>query len=395
MNSVKKKIVLYLDSEQSFGGGFQYNQSILEASLTLPRNKYKVVVVYTGKIWEQYLRGEIETIYVHFGKLNKKAIQFLIMTGIQLNVIRYFLNRFHPVAKTILNQNPFLCIFPSQETFWGYITKMPSLVTIHDLMHRYEKHFKEVSGFGKYIHKENHLNNICKYSKGILVESELGKHHVHESYNYPLDNISVLPLIPQNIINNIDSTYCIDHKYKLPLKYIFYPAQFWPHKNHIRLIKAVEILREELTDIQLVLTGSKKYEYEKVARLVKDLNLEGVVHFLGFVPERDLAVIYRRATALVLPTFFGPTNIPPLEAFALGCPVAVSNVYGMSEQVGDAGLLFDPKNVADIAEVIKRLWLQDDLRQWLIQKGFNKAKNWCTPNFNNRFVEIVEDIAFR
>ena len=387
------KIVLFIDSEPFVGGSFQYNLSILEAASALPSNKYKTVVMYTSKLWEQYINKNVEKINVRFSKRNKEIIQFILMAGIPLSIISMFLNWSHPVAIAIADQKPDMCIFPSQESFWGYITKKDSIVAIHDLMHRYEKKFKEVSGYGKYFHKEKHFRNICKHSKGILVDSELGKIHVHESYSLPLDYIHVLPYISRlQIYDNYAAKNC-NYKFILPHKYIFYPAQFWQHKNHIRLIKAVHSLRKDCPDIQLVLVGSKNKEYENVAKLVRDLNLERAVHFIGFVPERNLVEFYKKATALVMPTFFGPTNIPPLEAFSLGCPVAVSNVYGMSEQVGDSGLLFDPNSVASIAEAIKRLWLSDDLRQRLIQKGFEKAKKWGQTEFNNKFIEIIEDIV--
>ena len=83
---------------------------------------------------------------------------------------------------------------------------------------------------------------------------------------------------------------------------------------------------------------------------------------------------YRRARAMVMPTFFGPTNIPPLEAFALGCPVAVSNIYGIPEQVGDAALLFDPNSVEEIADCIERLWQDDALCASLISKGHARTE---------------------
>jgi glycosyltransferase involved in cell wall biosynthesis len=388
-----KKIVLFLDSEPYVGGAFQYNQTIVEAVSALPKNKYNVVIVYTSKIWEQYLSNQIEKIYIPFSRTRMNLIQLLIMSWIPLDVIRIFINKLHPISKAIFNHKPDLCIYPSQETFWGYITKVPYVGAIHDLMHKYEKQFNEVSGFGKYIHKEKHFKNICKYAKGILVDSNLGKHHVYDSYSFPLDKIFILPYVPPHYIFENKTTSNNDRKYILPTKYIFYPSQFWQHKNHKRLIEAIHSLRNEIPDIKLILAGSKKHEYVNISRMVKDLNLEGVVHFIGYVPENDLAEIYKKATALVVPTFFGPTNIPPLEAFSMGCPVAVSNVYGMPEQVGDAGLLFDPKNVADIANAIKRLWLEDDLRNQLIQSGYERASKWGQSEFNNKFKEILECIS--
>jgi glycosyltransferase involved in cell wall biosynthesis len=114
---------------------------------------------------------------------------------------------------------------------------------------------------------------------------------------------------------------------------------------------------------------------------------------MGYVPNDDLPEFYKRARALVMPTFFGPTNIPPLEAFALGCPVAVSNIYGISEQVGDAALLFDPKSVGEIAAAIKSLWVDNELCSVLIDRGRIRDNKWGQSEFNNRFLQVVENLT--
>ena len=178
----------------------------------------------------------------------------------------------------------------------------------------------------------------------------------------------------------------------LPDKYIFYPAQFWKHKNHERLITAAKHLSREAPDIHLVFVGSKKNNYETCVRLVEQLNFGESVTFLGYVPDDHMPELYRRARALVMPTFFGPTNIPPLEAFALGCPVAISDVYGIRQQVGDAALLFDPTNTAEIEDVLSRLWRDDGLCEKLVEAGFERTQGWGQQNFNARFQEIISSL---
>ena len=92
---------------------------------------------------------------------------------------------------------------------------------------------------------------------------------------------------------------------------------------------------------------------------------------------------------MIMPSFFGPTNIPPLEAMALGCPVAVSNNYAMGEQVGDAGLLFSPYSPEEIAQCIFRLWTDESLRQRLIENGHKQINKWTKKDFENRLMDIV------
>ena len=263
---------------------------------------------------------------------------------------------------------------------------------IHDLMHRYEGRFPEVSAHGRVRHRDRHFLRVCAQARALLVDSEVGSRHVHESYGFPVKAIFPLPYIAPGYMYEHDPSSNLSRPYGLPDRFIFYPAQFWAHKNHLRLVEAVRQLRAELPDLRLVLAGSKKSGYAAVEHKVKSDGLEDVVSFLGFVPESDLAILYRRATALVLPTFFGPTNIPPLEAFVAGCPVAASRIYGMPEQLGDAALYFDPLSVDEIADVLRRLWTDDALRTELAARGRARSAAWSAPQFNQRFATIIKAV---
>jgi len=181
--------------------------------------------------------------------------------------------------------------------------------------------------------------------------------------------------------------------YELPEKYLFYPATFWSHKNHPNLFAAIAKLRAQYPDIQLVLAGGKHNGYPAARDAVAALGLERNVTFLGYVPDEDMFELYRRARGMVMPSFFGPTNIPQLEAFVAGCPVAVSGVYGVPEQVGDAALLFDPKSVDEIADAAERLWVDDALCADLAEKGRLRAESWGPVQFSARLRTIVETLV--
>lgn len=128
------------------------------------------------------------------------------------------------------------------------------------------------------------------------------------------------------------------------------------------MIEAAALLKDAIPDLHLVFVGSKKEGYKGIHELVEKFKLTRSIYFLGYAPDIDIPEFYRRARAMIMPSFFGPTNIPPLEAIALGCPVAVSDIYGMPEQMGDAALYSDPNNVNDIAEKIYIIWTDDKLR---------------------------------
>ena len=111
---------------------------------------------------------------------------------------------------------------------------------------------------------------------------------------------------------------------------------------------------------------------------------------MDYVPNDVLGGIYMRARAFVMPTFYGPTNIPPLEAIALGCPVAVSNIYGMPNQLGDAALYFDNTSSKDVANCIERLWLDDHLSLQLKENGQKHFNKWNQTHFDARLKFIFD-----
>jgi glycosyltransferase involved in cell wall biosynthesis len=105
--------------------------------------------------------------------------------------------------------------------------------------------------------------------------------------------------------------------------------------------------------------------------------------------------LYAGAVALVMPTFFGPTNIPVLEAWAYGCPVLTSDIRGIREQVGDAGVLVDPRSVESIAEGIHRLWTSKSLAQTLVQRGYQRLGEYTPADYRQRLIEILEEAKIR
>jgi glycosyltransferase involved in cell wall biosynthesis len=354
---------------------------------------YSLVIAYADPAWQERipLRGSTSLPLIKLGRLASTLTVVPAFLHIPYRRWGRWWGDFARIADDLLQQDCNLWVFPRQDVL-GTLFPLPVLASVHDLMHRYEPYFPEASGYGRSRYRDAYLRDLCQHARGILVDSEMGKQHVRESYATPEDRLFVLPYIPPAYLSEANVSAGMD-KYHLPSKYIFYPAQFWEHKNHVRLINAVAEVRNDLPDIRLVLVGSQKNGYRAVCREVEKLGLQGHILFAGYVPDHDMAEFYRRAQGLVLPTLFGPTNIPPLEAFVLGCPVAVSSIYGMPEQVGDAGLLFDPYSVEDIANSIRRLWSDDDMCNKLRLQGKQRAAAWGPEQFACALHRIVHQLT--
>jgi glycosyltransferase involved in cell wall biosynthesis len=159
-------------------------------------------------------------------------------------------------------------------------------------------------------------------------------------------------------------------KFELPERFLYFPAQTYPSKNHLRLFEALAIIRSRHgVEIPLICSGWINPFYKTLRKRLAELDLERQVRFLGFVTPLEIQCLYRSARAMVFPSTSEGWGLPIQEAFASGTPVASSNVMSLPEQIGDAGLLFDPHQPDQIAGAIWRLWTDDELCRVLSERG--------------------------
>jgi glycosyltransferase involved in cell wall biosynthesis len=273
---------------------------------------------------------------------------------------------------------------------------IPYALTIWDLQHRLQPYFPEVSHNGEWKKRERFYASHLSRATYVITGTERGKFELERFYQLAPERIKILPFPTPNLAKalagNLFSKDAFLEKYALPDPYFFYPAQFWPHKNHYTLLKALKMLvSQHHIDVSLVLTGSDKGNASYVQQLVQDLDLSTRVHILGFVSRTDLACLYQYALGLVFPTHFGPDNLPPLEAFALGCPVIASQVPGATEQLGDAALLVDQRDANQMALAMKAVYENTTLRQDLIHKGWQRAKRWTPQKYVKALIATLDE----
>lgn len=260
---------------------------------------------------------------------------------------------------------------------------LPYLAIVWDLQHRLQPWFPEVSSGGTWRQRETFYGEYLRRATFIIAGTEAGRAEIERFYQVTSNRIKLLPHpTPAFTLNAGPSDVdALLKKYKLRKDYLFYPAQFWSHKNHVNLLLAAAALkREHQIDLPVVFVGSNKGNQEYVRQCAAELQPSLDVSFLGFVPLEDLVALYRGAFALAYVTFFGPENLPPLEAFALGCPVIASDVSGAREQLDDAALFVDPRNPGQIAATIKSLF-DESLRHSLTDKGRARAERWTAKDF--------------
>lgn len=174
--------------------------------------------------------------------------------------------------------------------------------------------------------------------------------------------------------------------------YVFYPARFWPHKNHVVIVAALRILRDkwQLT-VNLVLSGVDEGNLSYVLDYAQALGVRNQIVYAGQVSDAHLVSLYKNALALVYASAVGPDNLPPLEAMAVGCPAIVADVPGAREQYGDAALFFDPVDEVALSNLIKQLLDDPSAREVLISKGLTRAGQWSVEDYAAEVFSIFEE----
>ena len=146
------------------------------------------------------------------------------------------------------------------------------------------------------------------------------------------------------------------------------------HKNLLRLIAAFDRIRD-LIPHHLVIVGRREGFLNSESRLkAVSVDLDGRVRFTGEVSDLELKGYYRNATALVFPSFYEGFGFPLVEAMAVGCPVACSNIASLPEVAGDAALLFNPFSVEEIAQALLRIATDLSMQSALAERGRERVQ---------------------
>jgi glycosyltransferase involved in cell wall biosynthesis len=249
------------------------------------------------------------------------------------------------------------------------VRQPPAVTTVHDVL---DKLYPEVFSRGERAYRRVVYGWTARLSRLIIVPSEHSKEVFVERAGLDPARIRVIPL------GVSQERYQPGTGEREP--FLLYPADNWPHKNHARLLEAFARVRQARPELRLVLVGAR---------------LEGVpaapgVEVRGYISPDELAALYRTATALVFPSLHETFGLPPLEAMACGCPVAVSRAGSLPEICGEAARYFDPRSVDEIVEAI--LGVVDQPGE-LVAKGLEQAKRYTWDECARRHEDVYRELS--
>ena len=236
-----------------------------------------------------------------------------------------------------------------------------------------------------------------KYDR-IIVVSEAEKNQYIKYIGVPESKYRVINLAADDrfkVIKDEKLLKAVQTKYNLPDRFILFVGRILPVKNIETIIQAYILAKEKHRfDHKLVIVGHKTWYLPKILSLIKELEITEDIVFTGPVYD-ELPFIYNLADLFLFPSFYEAFPAVPLEAMASGTPVITSNTGGLPEVVGDAALQASPNNPTTVADAIVKILSSKKLRKSMIEKGFERTKNFSWERCAFGHLKVYEELCLK
>ncbi|GBE16809.1 capsular glucan synthase [bacterium BMS3Abin15] len=369
----------------------RYNQAVdfdLSENLPAGRQGWKVKKLWAPRFWTQ-IRLSLEMIF--------NPVDILFVPAHTAPLI-------HPARNALLSKlfspiRKLVRIFSSQDSNkWRSMANGPkdTIVTIHGL--EYEVFPRSYSAWENFYMRES-IKNSCKWANKIIAVSQNTKKDLVKFYKTPEEKITVIyEGYEQNIKYQI-SNIKINEKIEKP--YLLFVGRLEKRKNIVGIIKTFEMLKEKYNiPHKLVLVGGKGYGFEEVESEKRKAKSEKDIIITGYVSEEKKWELLKNADVFLFPTFYEGFGIPVLEAQSVGTPVVAGNNSSIPEistnyESGTnirirSALLVDPNNHEQIAETTYRLISDENLKNDIINKGYENVKRFSWEKCASEVAELLE-----
>ena len=315
---------------------------------------------------------------------------FYIKFGHYLNLILKR-NSLHSLLEE-LDADLLFCPFTAPTYFTNGV---PTVCTIYDLQYRaYPDFFSDEDA----INRDFAFLDASKKADALIAISEFSKNEAIAYANFKILDIQTVYLRTATRFRDTKNfNDCLQSKFGLVSKnYLLYPANFWPHKNHEKLLCSFKLaLGKSLNpNIKLVCTGAPSPRRDFIIQMTIDLGLSDHVFFPGFISNEELSVLLSNSSALFFPSLYEGFGLPLIEAMAGGVPVACSNTTSLPEVVGNAAIFFDPKDSIQMADAMVTIVNNEPLRAQLIKDGRKRAEEFSdSERMAREYLEIFRRVS--
>lgn len=269
----------------------------------------------------------------------------------------------------------------------------PLVTVFHDLGF---VHHPEFSSAKKYWwHRLTRPQRQARRSRRIITVSESSKGDLVSLYGVPSEKVSVVysGISPAFRVLPGEEQKAVQEKYRLPERFILYLGTVEPRKNIVGILKAFEQLLGQGYGGNLVIAGMFGWSYRPIVEAWQNSPAQGRISFLGFVEPGDKPMLYNSAECFVYPSFFEGFGFPPLEAMACGVPVITARGSSLPEVAGNAAVLVDPTNTAELVWALTTVLGDAALRQHLREEGFKRVRQFSWERAALATLRVFESVV--
>ena len=263
-------------------------------------------------------------------------------------------------------------LFHATEHLLPPLHGIPTVLTVHDMIFKlFPQHQKRLN----YWYLNATMPLYCRRAGAIITVSQCSKNDIVQHYGLDPAKITVIyeAAAPEFAPPAPAAAEAARRRYGLPERFLIHVGTIEPRKNLRRLVEALQRLRETGLRVPLVLVGGKGWLYADFFRRLDELAVREDVHLTGYIPAADLPLLLGAATAAVMPSVYEGFGLPVLEAMACGTPVVCAGASSLPEVGGEAARYFDPGDVEAMAEAIRVVWDDADLRAEMRRRGREQA----------------------
>lgn len=271
--------------------------------------------------------------------------------------------------------------------------RLKTVITVHDLAH--ERH-PELSPHLERMRMRTLVPWSARRADHIITVSEYSANDLVSFYSVPRSKITVAYQAPSPMFKPRDSSSAkvrLERDYGIRSPFILYVGRLQARKNLVRLTEAFARVHNEHGELKLVLVGKPDLGYDKLRARISELSLSDTVIFPGYISSDDLPLFYNGAEMFVFPSLFEGFGLPVMEAMASGVATITSNGSCLAEIAGNGALLIDPVSVDSIAEAMRRILDDADLRHELIERGLHRSACFSTARFTAKILDVYKSLA--
>ena len=269
--------------------------------------------------------------------------------------------------------------------------KTKILSVVHDVI---PKVYPEYYSIMYRVYLSVFLPFSLKKADRIITVSEFSKKDIIQYYNVNSDKIDVVyntaSKIFQPKILEEEELSILKNKYHLPDKYLLYVGAIQKRKNILGLIEIFDIIRNQGSDIKLVMIGKPDYDFKNILPEIE--KRKNIITYIRFAEDDDLVKLYNSAFAFIFPSYYEGFGIPPLEAMQTGIPVLSSKTSSLSEVVGEGGLLYNPEDYNAFVNDILELENNQDFYNQQKTKSLKQSKKFDISEITSKLVDIFNTI---